>query len=38
MRAEDLKELLRGVIHKENTGEEGVGDSWRMFIALIHTI
>ncbi|KAL7543923.1 hypothetical protein ACHAWF_007483, partial [Thalassiosira exigua] len=41
MRAEDLKEWLRGIKEEEDPekeGREGAGDRWRLFVRLIRAI
>jgi len=38
IRAEDIKQWLRGMIEEEEKGTEGAGDKWRLFVKLIQTI
>ena len=38
IKAEHLKEWLRGVLEEEEKGTEGLGDRWRAFVRLIRTI
>ncbi|KAL7533855.1 hypothetical protein ACHAWF_011231 [Thalassiosira exigua] len=41
MRAEDLKEWLRGIVEEEDPekdGREGAGDRWRLFVRLVRAI